>query len=192
MSAKAAVARIKEPKTKEQMTKLVEKAYKETGRVIQPMPPFIFIRTLPRSTITDSGLILPQKQNKPNIEAVVLAVYKPFWEKVQTSTREDGKTEDVSVYNECDLKVGDHIVFAHYVGMPDSFLDEREYRVIREDDAVATLQYREKDWLQKELYALVDSNIDREGEGTEKCVQAILEKYDLVPKDVAPKTLSGE
>src|ERR1035437_9923120 len=134
---------VKEAVSKREMTDLVQRVYAETERIIQPLKPFILVRTLPRSTVTAGGILMPEKQNKPNIEAVVLAVYEPYWEIVD-KVSEDGKHSDISVYNECDIKVGDHIIMPHFVGLPDSFLDEREYRLIKEDDATAVLHYREK------------------------------------------------
>jgi co-chaperonin GroES (HSP10) len=170
--------------TKGKVTELVQMAYLESERDIQPMAPFILIRTLPRATISSGGIILPEKQNKPNSEAVVLRVYEPYWEKVESRTREDGKTEDISVWNECDVHVGDHIIFPHHCGLPDSFLDEREYRLIREDDAIATLHYRPKGWLRTQIQHILNAHLlDEAG--------ALMRYFDITPKEMSPKTKSG-
>jgi len=178
---------IKEAKLKSEMTELVTRMYAETERYIQPMPPFLLVRTLPRSTVTAGGILMPEKQNKPNIESVVLAVYEPYWEVAETRVREDGKTEDVSVLNTCDIKVGDHIIHPHHVGLPDTFLDEREYRLIAEDDAIAVLHYQKKNWLRDELYGLADDI----GVAAD-IIDKILENYDLVPKVIYSRTTSGK
>ena len=193
--------RVKEARTKAEMTEWVERVYKATEREIQPMPPFIFIRTLPRSTISSGGIYMPDKQNKPNIEAVVLKVYEPYWEVVESRTREDGKTEDISVWNECDVEVGDHIILPHHVGLPDSFLDAKEYRLIREDDAIARLHYWEKGTLREMVLETVRGSImkprslghstDSAGTMFGQAVDAILENFDIIPKEMASKTLSG-
>jgi co-chaperonin GroES (HSP10) len=169
--------------------------YAETERYIQPLKPFILVRTLPRSTVTAGGILMPEKQNKPNIEAVVLAVYKPYWEKVD-KVSEDGKHSDISVYNECDIKVGDHIIMPHFVGLPDSFLDEREYRLIKEDDATAVLHYREKGELRNSLIVSCRETL-KSGVSVnnftlaEQYIDGILEKFDVVPKEIQSRTTSG-
>src|ERR1700733_6746469 len=169
---------------------MVQQAYIDRERDIQPMPPFILIRTLPRATVSSGGILLPEKQNKPNAEAVVLAVYKPYWEKVD-KIDEGGKRFDISVWNECDVHVGDHIIFPHHCGLPDSFLDEKEYRLIREDDAVATLHYNRKNHLRDMLYALADEFDDMAGSTEHELMDKVLEHYYVIPKQMNPKTKSG-
>ena len=183
----------KEVKAERKFTNLVERLYAETERYIQPLKPFILVRTLPRSTVTAGGILMPEKQNKPNIEAVVLAVYKPYWEKVD-KVSEDGKHSDISVYNECDIKVGDHIIMPHFVGLPDSFLDEREYRLIKEDDATAVLHYREKGELRQivkdgMLQAL--STSDGNNSILDDYLDALFVHFDVVPKEIQSRTTSG-
>jgi co-chaperonin GroES (HSP10) len=187
---KRAKAAQQEAKTKQQMTEWVQKVYADTERYIQPLKPFILVRTLPRSTITAGGILMPEKQNKPNIESVVLAVYEPYWENVY----EQVSDKDISVYNECDIKVGDHIVMPHFVGMPDTFLDEREYRLIKEDDAIAVLHYREKGEFRKmvrdimvEAYSLSSGAMP-----ADVMLGALFDKFDIVPKTVYSRTTSGK
>lgn len=179
--------------TKGKITELVQLAYLESERHIQPMPPFILIRVLPRATISAGGIILPEKQNKPNAEAVVLAVYEPYWEHVD-KIDEDGKVFDISVWNECDVHIGDHIIFPHHCGLPDSFLDDQDYRLIREDDAVATLHYERKWHLRGELiYKLdrIERGPNREDPPLPDVVDELLEHYYVIPKCMEPKTKSG-
>lgn len=182
--------RVKEAKTKQQLTAYVEQVYAATERIYEPMPPFLLVRTLPRSTITAGGIILPEKQNKPNIEAIVVAVYKPFWEKAF-----DANDRDVSVWNECDLKVGDHIVMPHHVGLPDNFLDEREYRFIREDDAICRIDYYDKGEVRKMVRkVMVEALTDAEpGEKiTDSVCRALFEQFDVMPKVIYSRTTSGK
>ena len=201
IASKTFEQRVKEARTKAEMTEWVAKVYKDTERDIQPMPPFILIRTLPRSIISAGGIYMPDKHNKPNIEAVVLKVYEPYWETVELTVREDGKTEDISVWNECDIKVGDHIILPHYVGLPDTFLDAKEYRLIREDDAIARLHYREKGELRQMVLEIAVQGIIKPrslGHSTEgtatmfaSAVDAIMENFDVIPKVIHSRTLSG-
>src|ERR1035437_437259 len=187
---------VKEAVSKREMTDLVQRVYAETERIIQPLKPFILVRTLPRSTVTAGGVLMPEKQNKPNIEAVVLAVYKPYVEKVfeHAFVENVGWVDrDISVFNECDIKVGDHIIMPHFVGLPDSFLDEREYRLIKEDDATAVLHYREKGELRKLLIDCIRALRSEPKyisllEGT---ADKIIDTFDLVPKEIQSRTTSG-
>jgi co-chaperonin GroES (HSP10) len=169
--------------SKSKITEMVQQAYIDSERIIEPMAPFILIRVLPRATVSSGGILLPEKQNKPNAEAVVLAVYKPYWEKVD-KIDEGGKRFDISVWNECDVHVGDHIIFPHHCGLPDSFLDEKEYRLIREDDAVARLHYRPKGWLKKQIEHIWLSHYTDSAE-------AMLRYFDISVKEMEPKTKSG-
>src|ERR1035437_4068038 len=184
---------VKEAVSKREMTDLVQRVYAETERIIQPLKPFILVRTLPRSTVTAGGILMPEKQNKPTIEAVVLAVYEPYWEKAYERALIPAEDRDISVWNECDIKVGDHIVMPHFVGLPDSFLDEREYRLIKEDDAIAVLHYREKGELHDMVRAVMLDEFkfnDSNSKMLDKITDAILKKFDVVPKVIYSKTTS--
>lgn len=192
-ATKSFESRVAEAKSKREVTEMVERAYASTERHIQPLKPFLLVRTLPRSTSMGGVIVLPEKQNKPNLEGVVLAVFKPYWEKVEETCKEDGKHYDISVYNECDVKVGDHIVFPHFVGLPDSFLDDQEYRLIKEDDAIAVLHYREKDATLKEVVSiLLEHSRDKITHRYNSMAKALMEKFDLVPKGLTSQTTSGK
>ena len=159
------------------LTETVEEMYRSTDRIIMPLYPWVLVRPLPRAGVTASGLVvMPQVQNKPNLESVVLATWKPFWEKVE-KVKENGDILEVKVWNESDLKPGDHIVHPHHVGLPDSYLDEKDYRMIREEDVMCVLNYHEKDWLRDMLYHTADS-FDTDT----MFVDELLIHYDIVPK----------
>jgi co-chaperonin GroES (HSP10) len=172
-----------EAPTKSQVTELVTSVYEHSERTLQPTKPFMLVRVLPRTMISPGGIILPEKQNKPNIEGVVLAVYEPYWDKA--TTVRDGEEIDISTFVECDIKVGDHIVFPHYVGLPDSFLDDQEYRMVKEDDAVATLEYRPKGWLKEQVDDVLKGHVGYE-------VNSLLRYFYVIPKIMDSKTTSGK
>ncbi len=164
------------------LTMQVEEMYRSHDRIVQPLYPWLLVRPLERSTVTASGLVvMPEKQNKPNLESVVLQVWKPFWENVEKENTKTGEILKVRVWNESDLKPGDHIVHPHYVGLPDSYLNEKDYRYLKEEDVTSKLEYRIKGWLQKELYHLVDT-FDFETDGTKNFVDQVFERFDIVPK----------
>jgi len=168
-------------KLKYEIAEMVEQMYRETDRIIEPLYPWVLVRPLPRSTVTQSKLIImPEVQNKPNLESVVLVTWKPFFENVEKE-KQNGQVLKVRVWNESDLKPGDHIVHPHHVGLPDSFLDEKTYRLIREEDATCILHYHENEWLKDQLRDALKAGWDVEV-GWDQLMERIFENFDIVPK----------
>jgi hypothetical protein len=133
---------------------------------------------------------MPQKQNKILIEGVVLAVYKPFWQRhfvadgrgdllMDKLTFPDMK-EVKAVWREAGVQIGDHVVWAHHEGAPVTPLTD-EYRLINEDVIQGRLDYQSKDasleWM---------ANVLQNGGRAE-----LLEKAFVVRKDMFSLTLSG-
>lgn len=179
---------------KTDVAEMVSRMYQETDRVLLPLYPWLLVRPLSRATTTQSGrLYLPEKQNKVQLESVVLAVWKPFWENVEKE-KENGEVLKVRVWNESDLKPGDHIIHPHYIGLPDSYLDETDYRLLKEDDVIATLNYHKKDWISSELKRIVQTHFRLELEpDRDEIVRSVLENFDVVPKNgLHSLTLSGK
>jgi|SRR5882724_356654 len=168
-------------KLKYEIAELVEQMYRETDRIIEPLYPWVLVRPLPRSAVTASKLIvMPDVQNKPNLESIVLVTWKPFWENVEKENTKTGDVLKVRVWNESDLKPGDHIIHPHHVGLPDSFLDEKTYRLIREEDASSKLHYHDENWLRDEITHYLDGTYARPG--SESIADDLLKLFDIVPK----------
>lgn len=111
------------------------------GKRIQPLPPKIIVRVLPKEHRTSSGIILPGNvQNKPVYEGIVLETWKSYEE--TRRVKEDGGYSDIYIQHKCSVKIGDRVLFAHFEGQPLSdYLDEKYYRVIRDDVVFGTLNY---------------------------------------------------
>ncbi len=188
--------------TKEQLAELVTKLYQETDATIQPTFPRVLVRLLPREQQTKGGIYLPEgeKQNKPVHEGVVLAVYEPFWQNVsKTAEWEKRKShhivldeEDVirKVWQECALHPGDHVIFPHmaYGIIPVWPLDggKGDYRLVPEGEIQAVLQYEDvplRKWLFDALE--INNNLDS------YMVDTLLEKANVIRKDLVAKTVSG-
>lgn len=169
------------------LSKQVEEHYRNTDRILETLYPWVLVRPLDRAQ-EKNGIILPGKQNKTTLESVVLATWKPFWEKVYE--RESGKSYDV--LNETDVKPGDHVIHPHHVGLPDAYLNDQNYRLVREEDLQGVLHYHSKDW----LYTQLLSELIDEGGTTNDAKQVavrLLEKFDIVPKyGYHSKTTSGK
>jgi len=173
----------------------VGKMYRETDRILEPLYPWVLVRPLPRSNTTKSGLIyMPEKQNKPNLESVVLATWKPFWEHVGKENTTTGEVLAVKVWNESDVKPGDHVIHPHHVGMPDAYLEEHSYRLVREEDICSTLKYHHKDWLAQQVAdSIINAGMGMAMGKVPKIVEEIMQNFDIVPKHgYQPLTTSGK
>jgi co-chaperonin GroES (HSP10) len=161
----------------------VEEMYRSHDRIVMPLYPWVLVRPLDRAGVTDSGLVvMPERQNKPNLESVVLAVWKPFWENVEKENTRTGEVLKVRVWNASDLAPGDHIVHPHHVGLPDSYLNEKNYRYIKEEEVVCKINYKPKEWIKDEVVTKILSHMDSWDGDMEGAVNELMEKFDIVPK----------
>jgi co-chaperonin GroES (HSP10) len=132
----------------ERLVQLCQEIYEESGGMVQPIYPKVFIRVMPKEQ--RQGMIwLPDKaQNKPMYEGIVLSVYKP-WDEERTKITETGK-ETIVINHTCSVQIGQRIAFAHYEGMPHAWLDEKKYRFVDERAIVGLIEYEgDKRYLEK-------------------------------------------
>jgi len=162
----------------EVLQQIVTTLYQEERAVVIPLHPWILIRVLPKETETSAGIVLPDKQNKPVWEGIVLATYR------QRYGQADGG-ETVLLCPQ--VEVGDHVLFPHYEGMPAPPLDEKKYRLIKEETIHAVLEYGMMVSVSGRLYDLVC----RAHLIPSQTVESILNQFDVVPKDVHALTQSG-
>jgi len=183
---------------KNKIAELVRKAYDECGVSVGLLKNTYLVRVLPKEQRSGNVIIPdldgPGKQNKPLYEAVVLAVYESYtvdeWIKnsyKQTESEPDWVCKRYWVEPAC--KVNDHILFQHWEGIPVPPLDMGigEYRILKEHMIVAIVTYdREK--IEDELHALFGERVLLQ---VDEVVKSILSKYDVIPKNLSCKTLSG-
>ena len=116
------------------------------GKRIQPLPPKIIVRVLPKEHRTSSGLFLPGNvQSKPVYEGIVLQTWKSYDEE-RTVTKSDSLGNVIVtttvIHHQCSVNIGDRILFPHFEGQPLSdYLDEKYYRVIKDDVVFGVLNY---------------------------------------------------
>jgi co-chaperonin GroES (HSP10) len=196
--------RAKELKT--QIEDLVTQAYRECGLDVVPKRGTYLIRVLPKETVTKSGVILADMgnkdhQNKPNYEGVVLATFAPYEKNIEAfMVRSVDVTGSERVVERVEplLSVGDHILFPHYEGIPIPSLDlgTGEYRIINEESVVVVISYDAKkvdEKLHDEICSWLESQaMDVADFSTRELVETIRERFNVVSKDLQPKTLSGE
>ncbi len=193
--------------TKEKLAELVTKLYQESDVTIKPTFPRLLVRLLPREQQTKGGIYLPEgeKQNKPVHEGVVLDTYEPFWQSVsKTAEWEKLKSHHVvmdehdvvrKVWQECAVKIGDHVTFAHMAfGITPVWpLDGGvgEYRLVPEGEIQATLRYEDvpaRTWLERTIS-------DYENHPQPDSVQLsdyLMNRANIIRKDLKAKTVSGK
>lgn len=177
----------------EELQKLVTKLYQEAGREIEPLYPRVLVRVLPREQETKGGIWLPEhKQNKPALEGVVLKTYKSFWKLFSETENEDHSFVTKKEWVEPQVKVGDHVVFPsiEFNITPVWPLDDGagDYRLVPEEHMMAVLTYEQqttREWL-FEVIADCGSII------VDKKVDAILERAEVIRKDLKSLTVSGK
>ena len=161
----------------------------DENRRFTPMYPWVFVRVLNREWKTPGGIVLPgPTQNKLVAEGIVLATYVP-------GERWIGRRSPRKVQVECPVKVGDHIGFNHFAGVPIEGYDRERYRVVMANDfdpvnqggVLFTIDYDDQDTSpqQKLRTTLFDMGVPI------VTIDAVLQKYILVDKDACSITLSG-
>lgn len=120
-------------KLEKQFGELATEIYEAGERRIKPTWPWVLIRAVPKEQ-TRNGIILPDvygsgSQNKPLHEGIVLATWEPHWSKF----RKPGQPyEDEEVWRKSEFEVGDRVLYPSFAGLPVNFLDETNYRLVRE------------------------------------------------------------
>lgn len=116
-----------------QLAELAQEIYELGERRIEPTWPWVLVRLAPKEQIRN-GIVLPdsygsQSQNKPLFEGIVLATWKPHFSKWR---KPNEAYEDHLVWRESEFEVGDRVLFPSFAGLPVNFLDETNYRLVRE------------------------------------------------------------
>lgn len=133
-------------KTKEQQFfDYVDEMYREEAGQFRPIYPWVLVRVLPKTQAV-GGIWLPENQNKVNYEGFVLCPYHPHDMMVKGIWR--------SII--CKVRTGQRILFPHYVGMPVAFLDEKYYRVVKEEDILGILEASQDKRIKEVLHTLFD------------------------------------
>lgn len=171
---------------RERISELVAEAYGGHDLVVTPRYPQVLVKVLPRTTVSSGGIVLPEKQNKIMIEAVVLETYAPFTKFTEkTFDANAGERFKEKEHVTSMFRVGDHVLFRHHLGTPVPQLDAGtgEYRIVNENEIDGTLDYVGRQASERELIELLCTST--------KSSEALLKKYHLIPKNLRPLTTSG-
>lgn len=169
-------------------------------RMFRPLWPWVFVYVLPREQQVGSILIPEHEQNKTVHEGIVLATWRPGartvrWTKGCHVVCEECKHWTPVVQGDMEmseLKMGDHVLFPHWSGVPVSGYDTGRYRCVREigEGCIqGVIEYADEsviDKLAEELWDLDDDN------HTSRDVAVKLsERFILVDRKASSVTLSG-
>lgn len=179
-----------------EMKEWINEEYAQCNQVVHPCHPNILVRVIPKGetkikVAPGINLYTPDKvQNKPNYEGQVLEVY-PTWFEYKNVRCEKCKSrcERQVIWHESEFKVGDHVMFQHFQGIPvplDGF--KGDYRMIPENTIFAVLEYR-KQSVKKTFLKKVE-NFFHSSASLEALWNEIAEEFEVVLKETN-KTLSG-
>jgi co-chaperonin GroES (HSP10) len=161
------------------------------NRKLTPMYPWVFVRTLPKEQKIGSIYTPDSGQNKTVHEGIVLAVWKPFEQRKIVGGKE------VAVPMASNLHPGDHVLFAHWAGLPVVGYSAKNYRIVKEEGwtadkeggIFATVEYNDSRPAAK-LEQLLERVLSDWFE-TEEIVEEIEKQFLLVDRDGHSVTLSG-
>lgn len=199
---KSAVAEIKE----KLLNKLVLDLYKENQQFL-PSYPWIFVRVMNRTQKVGSVWTPDSAQNKTTHEGIVLSTWKPFT-KVIGHEAKNGRRIEKTIMKQSDLTPGDHVLFAHWAGLPVVGYSEERYRIVKEEGwtkdsdggIFATVQYdeghtRPNEVLREMLQELAgtESPVDELSGAQVSLIAANIEdRFLLVDREANSLTLSGK
>lgn len=179
--------------------KSVADTFKRFHYGIQPRPPYVLIRIIPKERSLDLGnnlrIILPdvkgKEQNKPLYEGQVLVTYKPYWKKFRGIVGSEGTPAEMEIYTKSELNPGDHVLFPHFEGVPVPFLcndwKRGEYRLVKDECIYGVVEYKRQSVQQR----LIDLIYTESGQAYSDAAINILDQADVIFHEQA-KTLSGK
>lgn len=122
-------------KLEDKLHKLSQKIYDTGFRRIQTTWPWVLVRVCPKESKIGS-LYTPgdifgadMRQHKPLLEGIVLATWKPHWSRFRKPSEESTIRQ---VWRESEFEIGDRVLFPHFAGLPVDYLDDKNYRLVRE------------------------------------------------------------
>ncbi len=114
-SLKKQKRQLSESERHDRLQEIVDDYYESAEHVIKPVFPYILCRVLPK-WMKQGLLYIPDNTKKVLHEAVVLDVYNEHWQARKTTVG-GVETED-SILHKPSVKIGDHIIFQYFEGIP--------------------------------------------------------------------------
>jgi co-chaperonin GroES (HSP10) len=172
----------------ESIKQLARRVYHLKNRTFRPLWPWVFVMTLPKDQIMQNGLYLPAEQNKTVHEGIVLATWEPFIDKNDE-------------WHECNLELGEHVLFPHFSGMPIPGYSNMLYRVVRSEDwkeneqggVFCTVEHKRASPVEKlrSILERLQGSSDLISSEIDYMIEAIEKQFLLIDRDQKSVTLSG-
>ena len=184
-------------KTEERLAKidgLCQELY-EANTMFTPLYPWVFVLVCQKAHQV-GGIYVPEKQNKPMHEGIVLATWrdKVFERRVATS---DGKHATRFETKRSEMMLGDHVAFHHSAGQPAWGYDPARFRAVRECDwdmqthgggIVGRIEYADA---KAPLELLQQVLLDKADIKIAELMRKIEDRFVIVDREAGSVTLSG-
>lgn len=181
----------------QELKRYVQKTYEGLGLDVLPIYPYVLLRVIPKEQEIGLGagrrLFTPQRVNKTVFEGQIIKTYRPG-NVVTKRCEKCGTVAGRMSWRESSLKPGQHVLFAHYVGIPVEQLcyywKAGEYRLVEEGAILGVVEYEDKTDEEK-LREILDKRFPNASRyDIEKAVQDVLSQSTVVFSQKA-KTMSG-
>jgi len=171
----------------------------EANTMFTPLYPWVFVLVCQKAQQV-GGIYLPETQNKPMHEGIVLSTWKDkvFEKRVATS---DGKHATRFETKRSEMMVGDHVVFHHSAGQQAWGYDLARFRVVMECDwdmqtygggIVGRIEYTDaKTKPINLLREMLDKYIGLTQYELDDLSQKVEERFIVVDREAGSVTLSG-
>ena len=146
------------------ITKLTQDLYAQHRQLV-PKHPWILLYVLPREQKIGS-LFIPQKHHKVSLEGLVLQTWGTHNE--EKGVIEHGVCKTRVTVHRSIFKPGDHVLFPHWSGLPIPGMDEKYFRVVKEEG-----------WSKNEeggIYAMID--YDEQSTSSGAVLRGMLEDFE--------------
>jgi len=110
----------------------MEHLYKQF-RGMQLLYPWVAVMLLKKEKTLESGLVLPEGQNKVMHEGIVLATWRDKLVDRGIIHRNGERVTRCEILHS-ELSAGDHVLFQHWAGQPIFDYDPQRFRLVRECD----------------------------------------------------------
>lgn len=178
----------------EQLKAQAQKVYENFEYQIRPKFPLVLVWVIPKAQRIGE-IYVPDMQNKPVYEGLVLRTYNPFWKTIGKRWV-NTEWEEQNIWVQPKVEVGDHVLFQHFVGIPIPRYDggTGELRMVNEDEIVGVIEYQ-KESVEKKLERLISSGLEYgmgmdDSKTPEQIVKDILERCEVI-FHTEPRTMSG-
>lgn len=178
----------REEELRREIRERVFELYNSAKREVIPLLGHVLVYVLPKEHMSTGGIIMPEgQQNKPVYEGIVVRTFSPVTRKSLVFDKDKNCKVEKEYPIISDFKLGDHVLFRHYEGMPvGDILNEKQFRIIREEAIEGRMEYDSMATFRENLEKILE-----EGRKVSDIISDLLAKFHLVRRDTKSLTTSG-